>query len=92
MAKIKLRLSFAEMNEPDISFWENILLKNGVEILSARKSGIDAEGEVRDIERALKTKLRSINDRPPSFGQVGVTEGPGRPVPLAYIPREPSLF
>lgn len=92
MDKIRLRLSFAEMIDPDVAFWTRQLSDCGVEVIASGQTGIDAVGDTAAIERALQTKLICREGKPPVLGEIGVSEGEGRPTPLAYIPREATYF
>lgn len=75
----------------NLRFWEKLLRAHGITVVSARETGIDAEGKVKDIEKALGTTIRMVADEPPSIGELSVRE-PGKQPPLAYVPREPTYF
>lgn len=89
---MKIRLSFAEIPDPNVEFWSDRLKSFGVEVTSARPSGIEAEGAVIDIEKALKTKIDLSDETKPVVGKVNLTEKPGDKSPLAYVPRKPTYF
>ena len=88
---MRFRWSFAEIPDADPKFWEKRLRAHGIEVVSARESGIDAEGKIDDIEKALGTTIQILADAAPRFGKVSAKE-PGKRPPLAYIPREPTFF
>ena len=90
--RIALRLSFAETDRPDVEFWSKRLRSSGVTVTAARQSGIDAEGPVAAIEKALETKVDFPEGEPPRIGQVGARSDPAVAPPRAYIPRKPTFF
>lgn len=89
---MKVRLSFAEITDPDVEFWLDRLKSFGLKVTSERSSGIDAEGEPEAIEKALGTKIRISKSAPPQLDKIRVTEGEGKAPPLAYFPREPTFY
>jgi len=88
---MQFRLSFAEVPDVDVHFWEKRLKAHDIKITSSRRSGIDAEGKVTDIEKALGTTIQVHADSVPHFSKLSVKE-PGKRAPLAYVPRAPSYF
>ncbi len=89
---MKFRLSFAEIAKPDVKFWSERLRSCGVTIVSEKPSGIDAEGDVESIEKALDTKVDLSDESTPRIGAVKLTGKPGEPAPIAYVPRKPTYF
>ena len=89
---MKIRLSFAETSPPNVKFWQNRLKSFGLEVTSARSSGIEAEGDEEAIEKALETKIDFSDNTAPVIGAVNVTEKPGDRPPFAYVPRKPTFF
>ena len=88
---MQFRLSFAEVPDSDPRFWEERLRAHHIKITASRRSGIDAEGKVNDIEEALGTTIQMLANSVPRFGKLSVKE-PGKKAPLAYVPREPTYF
>lgn len=89
---MKIRLSFAEVPDPDVKFWSDRLKSFGLKVTSARESGIDAEGEPEAIEQALGARIETFEGSPPRIDRVGIEESAGKAPPVAYFPREPTFF
>lgn len=88
---MRFRLSFAEVPDANPKFWEKLLRAHGIEIMSCRRGGIDADGKIDDIEEALGTTIQMSPDARPRIGKISVRE-PGKRAPLAYFPSEPTYF
>ena len=91
MTPMRFRLSFAEVPNSDPDFWARRLREHRIKVISAKPSGMDAEGKVADIEKALGTKIQKVADARTQFSELSVRE-PGKRPPLAYVPREPTFF
>lgn len=90
--RVALRVLAKGEDSPDQRFWVERLKEYGIDVLSAGASGIDAEGPVEALEKALDLSFGMDGGTPELQGETTVRSSEEADPPIAYIPTKPTFF